>query len=122
MDNLLLERILTMLDEDNHSTVFDFLVQTLQSTSPTHERHRASILTRIPDVLDLVAERSAGRKDIPFREPNMCIPPLQVLAVTIGSCEKIRFNIRKKTQYNLDIHRLHSCGCSVVKSHVIGST
>jgi|SRR5882762_4366029 len=60
MDNLLLERILTMLDEDNHSTVFDFLVQTLRSTSPTHERHRASILTRIPDVLDLVAERSAG--------------------------------------------------------------
>jgi hypothetical protein len=60
MDNLLLERILTMLDEDNHSTVFDFLVQTLRSTSPTHERHQASILTRIPDVLDLVAERSAG--------------------------------------------------------------
>ena len=60
MDNLLLERILTMLDEDNHSTVFDFLVQTLQSTNPRHERHQASIHTCIPDVLDLIVERSGG--------------------------------------------------------------
>jgi hypothetical protein len=60
MDNLLLERILTMLDKDNHSTVFDFLVQTLRSTNPMHERHQASIHTRIPDVLDLIAERSGG--------------------------------------------------------------
>ena len=49
-----------MLDKDNHSTVFDFLVQTLRSTNPMHERHRASIHTRIPDVLDLIAERSGG--------------------------------------------------------------
>ena len=49
-----------MLDEDNRSTVFDFLVQTLQSTNLWHERHRASIHTRIPNVLDLMAERSGS--------------------------------------------------------------
>ena len=60
MDNLLLERILTMLNEDNHSTVFDFLVQTLRSTNLRHARHQASIHTHIPNVLDLIAEKSGG--------------------------------------------------------------
>jgi hypothetical protein len=60
MDNILLERILTILDEDNHSTVFDLLLQTLLNTSPTYERHWTSIFTHISDVLDLITERSAS--------------------------------------------------------------
>ena len=61
MNYQILWQILTSLDRDNNSTIYELLLQTLRSQDPTHQRHRVSILGRIPDVLDILSEQSAGQ-------------------------------------------------------------
>jgi hypothetical protein len=60
MEHQVLKNILTILDQHHSSTLYDLLVQTLRSSDPVHERHRQSLLAQIPDVLDLLSERSGG--------------------------------------------------------------
>jgi hypothetical protein len=59
MNYQLLKNILSTLDQDHQSTLYDLMVQTLQSSDPALEWHRESLLARIPDVLDLFSEKSA---------------------------------------------------------------
>jgi hypothetical protein len=59
MNYQLLKNILSTLDQDHQSTLYDLMVQTLRSSDPALERHRESLLERIPDVLDLLSEKSA---------------------------------------------------------------
>lgn len=58
MNNQLLHQILTSLDRDNGSTIYDVLLQTLRSHDPAHSRHRESIVTRIPNILDILLEQA----------------------------------------------------------------
>ena len=58
MNTTILQQILTALDRDNKSTLYDVILQTLRSRNPAHQRHRDSILLHIPDVLDVLFEHS----------------------------------------------------------------
>ena len=58
MNYQLLKNILSTLDQDNQSTLYDLMVQTLWSSDLTLEWHHESILTCIPNVLDLLSEKS----------------------------------------------------------------
>jgi hypothetical protein len=58
MNFQLLNTILTALDNNNNSTIYDLLLQTLQSREPSHSQHHASLITRIPNVLDILSEQS----------------------------------------------------------------
>ena len=64
MNFQLLNTILTALDNDNNSTIYDLLLQTLRSREPSHSQHRASLITRIPDVLDILSEQSNGELEV----------------------------------------------------------
>ena len=58
MITMVLQQILTALDRDNKSTLYDVILQTLQSQNPAHQCHRDLILLHIPDVLDVLSEHS----------------------------------------------------------------
>jgi hypothetical protein len=58
MQHQLLRQVLAALDNDNSSTLYELVLQTLRSQDPAHQRHRASLLSRIPDVLDALSEQS----------------------------------------------------------------
>lgn len=60
MDYSLLKNILTALDTHHNTTLFDLVLQILCSADPAVERHHTSMLTRIPDILDLFMETSAS--------------------------------------------------------------
>ena len=55
---MVLQQILTALDRDNKSTLYDVILQTLWSRNPAHQCNRDSILLHIPDVLDVLSEYS----------------------------------------------------------------
>jgi hypothetical protein len=59
MQHQLLKQLLSALDNDNNSTLYELVLQTLRSRDPTHQRHQASLLSRIPDVLDALSEQSS---------------------------------------------------------------
>ena len=59
MQHELLKQVLTALDNDNSSTLYEFVLQTLPSWDPTHQRHWASLLSHIPHVLDALSEKSS---------------------------------------------------------------
>jgi hypothetical protein len=54
----LLSQILAALDKDYSSTIYDLLLATLHSRDPSHSCHRNYILTRFPDLFDLLSEQS----------------------------------------------------------------
>ena len=54
----LLKQVLTTLNNDNSSTLYDLVLQTLRSQDPAHQRHHASLLSCILDVLDTLSEQS----------------------------------------------------------------
>ena len=58
MNTTVLQQILTALNCDNKSTLYDVILQTLQSQNPAHQHHCDSILLHIPDVLDVLSEHS----------------------------------------------------------------
>ena len=58
MQHQLLKQVLTTLDNDNSFTLYELVLQTLRSQDPAHQRHRASLLSHIPDVLDALSEQS----------------------------------------------------------------
>ena len=58
MQPQLLSQILTTLNKDHNSTIYDLLVATLQSRDPSHSDHCDSILTHFPDLFDLLLEQS----------------------------------------------------------------
>ena len=59
MQHPLLKQILAALDRGNSSTLFELVLQTLRSQDPAHQRHRASLLSQIPEVLDALSEQSS---------------------------------------------------------------
>ena len=61
MQHQLVVQILTALNGDHNATIYDLVVQTLQSQGSTHIHHQRSILNRIPDLLDLLSERASGQ-------------------------------------------------------------
>ena len=54
----LLSQILTALNNDNNSTVYNLLIATLRSQDPSHSDHRNSILSHFPDLFNLLSEQS----------------------------------------------------------------
>ena len=64
MNFQLLNTILTALDNDNNSTIYDLLLQTLQSCKPSHSQHHTSLIMRIPDVLNILSEQSNGELEV----------------------------------------------------------
>jgi len=60
MQPQLLSQILTALNKDHNSTIYDLLIATLRSRDPSHSHHRDSILTRFPDLFDLLSEQSSN--------------------------------------------------------------
>ena len=58
MQPQLLSQILTALNKDHNSTIYDLLVATLWSRDPSHSHHHDSILTHFPDLFDLLSEQS----------------------------------------------------------------
>ena len=58
MNTTVLQQILTALDRDNKSTLYDVILQTLQSWNPAHQHHLDSILLYVPDVLDVLSGHS----------------------------------------------------------------
>lgn len=63
MQYQLVTQILAALDGDHNATIYDLIVQTLQSPGSTmsHIRHQRSILDRIPDLLDLLSECASSQ-------------------------------------------------------------
>ena len=59
MQHQLLKQVLAALDNDNSSTLYELVLQTLQNQDPAHQRHWASLLSHIPDVLDALSEQSS---------------------------------------------------------------
>ena len=59
MQHQLLKQVLAALDNDNSSTLYELVLQALRSQDPAHQRHCASLLSRIPDVLDALSEQSS---------------------------------------------------------------
>ena len=59
MQHQLLKQVLAALDNDNSSTLYELVLQALRSQDPAHQRHRASLLSHIPDVLDALSEQSS---------------------------------------------------------------
>ena len=59
MQHQLLKQVLAALDNDNRSNLYELVLQTLRSRDPAHQRHRDSLLSRIPDVLDALSEQSS---------------------------------------------------------------
>ena len=55
-----LSQILTTLNKDHNSTIYDLLIATLQSWDPSHSHHCDSILTHFPDLFDLLSEQSSN--------------------------------------------------------------
>jgi hypothetical protein len=60
MQPQLLSQILAALNKDHNSTIYDLLIATLRSRDPSHNHHRDSILTRFPDLFDLLSEQSSN--------------------------------------------------------------
>ena len=56
MQHQLLKQVLTTLNNDNSSTLYEHVLQTLRSQDPAHQR--PSLLSCIPDVLDALSEQS----------------------------------------------------------------
>jgi hypothetical protein len=64
MQHQLLQQVLTALDNDNSSTLYELVLQTLRSQDLAHQRHRASLLSCIPDVLDLSEQSTITREGL----------------------------------------------------------
>ena len=60
MQPQLLSQILTTLNKDHNSTIYDLLIATLRSQDPSHSHHHDSILTHFPDLFDLLSEQSSN--------------------------------------------------------------
>ena len=61
MQHQLVVQILAALDGDHNATIYDLVVQTLQSQGSTHIHHQRSILDWIPDLLDLLSEWASNQ-------------------------------------------------------------
>lgn len=61
MDYTLVKSILSTLDQHHNATLYDLILQTLRSADHTIEWHQTSLLTQLPDLLDVLSEKSAGR-------------------------------------------------------------
>ena len=70
MNHQLLNQILTALDNDHNSTVYELFLQTLRSQDTTHSRHRNSWITIIPNILDILSEQSNGELEVCFKSSN----------------------------------------------------
>ena len=57
MQHQLLKQVL--VDNYNSSTLYEPVLQTLQSQDPAHQRHCASLLSHTPDMLDALSEQSS---------------------------------------------------------------
>ena len=64
MNHQLLNQIFMALDDDHNSTVYEVFLQTLRSQDTAHSRHRNSLITRIPDILDILSEQSNGELEV----------------------------------------------------------
>jgi hypothetical protein len=64
MNFQLLNTILTALDNNNNSTIYNLLLQSLQSHKPLHSQHCTSLIMRSPDVLDILSEQSNGELEV----------------------------------------------------------
>ena len=64
MNHQLLNQILMALDNDHNSTVYEVFLQTLQSQDIMHSCYWNSLITRIPDILDILSEQSNGELEI----------------------------------------------------------
>jgi hypothetical protein len=58
MDQHLLNQILNSLNNAHGTTLYDMVLQILRSRDMMHSHHRASMLDRIPDLLNLLSEQS----------------------------------------------------------------
>jgi hypothetical protein len=58
MDQHLLNQILNALTNAHGTTLYDMVLQTLRSHDVMHGHHRASILDRMADLLNLLSEQS----------------------------------------------------------------
>ena len=61
MQHQLLVQILAALDGDHNASIYDLVVQTLQSQESIHIHHQRSILDQIPDLLDLLSEQASSQ-------------------------------------------------------------
>ena len=64
MNHQLLNQIFMALDNDHNSTVYEVFLHTLRSQDTVHSRHRNSLITRIPDILDILSEQSTRELEV----------------------------------------------------------
>jgi hypothetical protein len=89
MHHALLNQILTALDNDPGSTIYELFLQTLQSSDTVHSRYQNSLITRIPDIMDILSEKPNGQ--------------LEVCAVRVATetyCSEIQYLIQLNTGFH----------------------
>jgi hypothetical protein len=64
MHHALLNQILTALDNDHGSTIYKLFLQTLRSSDTAHSHYQNSLIMRIPDIMDILSEKSNGQLEV----------------------------------------------------------